>query len=69
MANLATFYRTRYGSIVMRKSAPDELGYMTVLRLSDSAVRDWNIADMHPLDADEAASVEAAYARAWQALS
>jgi hypothetical protein len=51
---VALYWRTRYGSVVERQAAPDAHGWMTVRRLSDDAIRDWNVSDLQPLTTAEA---------------
>lgn len=59
----AVYWRTKYGSLYERMSGPDAHGWMTVRRLSDDAVREWNVADMQPIsDADAVAEARAALA-------
>lgn len=47
------YWRTKFGGIVERQTGPDAKGWMTVRRLSDDAIREWNIAEMTPLSAAE----------------
>lgn len=50
----STYYRTRFGSLVERQAGPDRDGWMTVRRLSDDAIREWNVREMTPVSDAEA---------------
>ncbi len=52
--NAALYWRTKYGSLVERQAGPDKDGWIVVMRLSDGAIREWNISDMQPVDDTEA---------------
>ena len=57
------YWRTRFGGLVERQTSPDKNGWMIVRRLSDDAIREWNVADMTPVsDADVIAEAKAALA-------
>ncbi len=53
------YWRTKYGSIVERQTGPDRNGWMTVQRLKDGAVREWNVRDMTPLSTEEVVALAA----------
>lgn len=53
-ASVPLYWQTRFGSIVERQADPDADGWMTVMRLRDGAIREWNVRDMHPLTDAEA---------------
>lgn len=48
------YYCTKYGSIVERQVGPDKDGWMTVRRLSDNAIREWNLSELTALTTAEA---------------
>jgi len=50
------YWRTKFGSLCERQVGPDSKGWMTVLRLSDGAMREWNVSEMTPVpDAEDLA--------------
>jgi hypothetical protein len=49
MDTTAIYWRTKFGSIVERQGGPDAQGWMQVRRLTDDAIREWNVADMAPM--------------------
>lgn len=66
-AHTPLYWRTRYGSLCERQTGPDAKGWMTVRRVSDGAIRDWNAADMVAVsDADALAEARAALAKVVQ---
>jgi hypothetical protein len=54
MTAIPVYWRTRFGSVGERQAGPDADGWMTVRRLSDDAIREWNISELSPLTAAEA---------------
>jgi hypothetical protein len=53
MTQVSLYWRTKYGSLVERQAGPDKDGWMTVMRLSDGAVLEWNVSDMQPVSDEE----------------
>jgi hypothetical protein len=54
MTQTATYWRTRYGSLCERQAGPDAKGWITVMRLEDGAIREWNVSEMSPVSDAEA---------------